>query len=528
MSWTRRGSTTRKEHRTYGGRGTHAAAILAMLLMVSRFVGFIRSQVMAALFGATGETDAFIVAISVSTLVTTFTGPVTIAFLPVYAAAVGRGDFRAASRVASQVITLFGGFMMVASMSLAALAPQLTRLVAPGFGEETYIKAISLARVLLAAMVLPLLASFAKSILNTQREFVIPALADIIENLVVVLALVLLAPKLGVESLGLASSAGFLALFIIQYVTLKKSGSWPPMELGLGPDMRKVLALALPLMGSSLFAGLHRFVDKALASGLAEGSLAVLEYAERIRGLPMGILVAAATTVMLPSLSGMWGRRDASAFASSVEGNLRSIEFICIPIAAGLMVLARPVVRLAFQRGAFTAGAAQATAAALTAYAPGLAALAAVRIITAAFISSQKTGLSVLIGIWSSLLNVGLDYAFIGLLGHVGLALASTVAGFLTFAAAILLLRREHRRHLNLRALAASIGKMMVAATVMAAIAVRLADATGLSLGTGTTAKDAMLLACISTASIVTYLTLTILLLCDEMSKLTALFGRRG
>ena len=528
MSWTRRGSTARNDHHTHGGRGTHAAATLAMLLMVSRLVGFIRSQVMAALFGATGETDAFIVAISVSTLVTTVTGPVTVAFLPVYAAAVGKGNSRAASKVASQVITLVGSFMMIASMCLAALAPELTRLVAPGLSEETYAKAISLTRVLLASMVLPLLASFAKSILNTQREFVMPALADIIENLVVVLAVMLLAPTLGVGSLGVASSAGFLVLFIIQYVALKRSGSWPAMGFGLGPDTRKVLALALPLMGSSLFAGLHRFVDKALASGLAEGSLAVLEYAERIRGLPTGILVAAATTVMLPSLSGMWGRRDASAFAGSVEGNLRSIEFICIPIAAGLMVLAGPVVRLAFQRGAFTSGAAQATVAALTAYAPGLAAMAAVRIITAAFISSQKTGLSVLIGICSSLLNVGLDYAFIGLFGHVGLALASTVSAFLTFAAAIWLLRREHRRHLNLRALAVSIGKMAVATTVMAAIAVRLSDVTGLSLGTGTTAKDAMLLAGISAVSIVTYLTLGILLRCDEMSRLAALFGKRG
>jgi putative peptidoglycan lipid II flippase len=474
---------------------------------------------MAALFGATGETDAFIVAISVATLVTTVTGPVTVTFLPVYAAAAGKGDSRAAAKAASQVITLLGGFMMIAAMIMAAFAPQLTRLVAPGFGEDTYATAVSLTRIMLAAMALPLLASFAKSILNTKKDFVTPAFADIVENLVVVVMLVLLAPTLGVVSLGVASSVGFLVLFAIQYLSLRRSGLWPQMELGFGPDLRRMLVLALPLMGSSLFAGLHRFVDKALASRLAEGSLAVLEYAERIRGLPMGILVAAATTVMLPSLAGMWGRRDTQAFARTVEKNLRSIEFICIPVAAGLMVLAPPLVRLAFQRGAFTAEAARATAVALTAYAPGLAAMAAVRIIMTAFTSSQKMGLSVLVGICSALLNVGFDYAFISL-GHVGLALASSVSGVLTFAVAALLLRREHGGHLNLHALSVSVGKMIVASTVMAAAAVRLSDATGLSSGTGSVARDIVSLTCISAVSIATYLVLARLLGCDEIKRI--------
>ncbi len=500
--------------------GTRATAVLAMLLMVSRLMGFVRSQVMAALFGATGQTDAFIVAASVATLVTAFTGPVTMTFLPVYAAALGKGDAGAASKVASQTITLVSGFMMVASAGLAAFAPQLTRLMAPGFGDDTYVHANSLVRIMLAAMVLPLLASFAKSILNTRRQFVVPAVADIVENVVVVLLLVWLATSMGVVALGIATSAGFLILFIIQYLALKRARSWPSLEIGFGPDTRKVFILALPLMGSWVFSGLHRFVDKALASGLGEGSMAVLEYAERIRGLPMGVLVAAVTTVMAPSLSGHWGRGDARSFAGLVEDNLRSIEFLCIPIAVGMMVLAQPIVRLAFERGAFTAEATQATAAALVAYAPGLAAMAGTRIIMSAFISSQKTSLQVLVGICSSLLNVVLNFAFIGTFGHVGLALASTVAGFLTLLASTLLLRRGHRRHLNLRALGAPLAKMAASATVMGGVAVYLSNSTGLSRGTGDAVRDITLLGGTVVVSAAVYLVLVTVLGCNEALKM--------
>ncbi len=510
-----------------GSRGAHPTVILAMLLMVSRMMGFVRSQVMAALFGATGQTDAFIVATSVATLVTAFTGPVTMTFLPVYAAALGKGEARAASKAASETITLVSGFMMIACAGLTAFAPQLTRLMAPGFGDDTYVYANSLVRIMLAAMVLPLLASFAKSILNTRRQFVVPAVADIVENIVVVLVLVWLASSMGVIALGIASSAGFLILFIIQYLALRKVRSWPPLEVGFGPETRKVFILALPLMGSWVFSGLHRFVDKALASGLGEGSMAVLEYAERIRGLPMGVLVAAVTTVMAPSLSRFWGRGDARSFASLVEDNLRSVEFVCIPIAAGMMVLAQPAVRLAFERGAFTAEATQATAAALVAYAPGLAAMAAIRVCLSAFISSQKTGLQVLVGICSSLLNVGLNFAFVGPFGHVGLALASTASGFLTLAASFMLLRRDYRRHLNFRSLGASVARMVVAATVMAGAAIWLSEMTGLSAGTGDVLRDLLLLTAVSLVSAVLYFTLAAILGCDEGLRLTGWSGKR-
>jgi putative peptidoglycan lipid II flippase len=501
------------------GRSTRATLTLAVLLTVSRLVGFVRSQAMAALFGATGETDAFVVAVSVSSLVTAVTGPVTVTFLPVYAALAAKGDPQSARKVASQVITLVSSFMMGASTVLAAFAPQVTRLIAPGFAAHTYANAVALTRVMLASMVLPLLASFAKSILNTRGQFAVPAVADIIENLIVVLALVLLAPALGVVSLGIAVAAGFLVLFLIQYFCLTRSGSWPPMEIGFCRETRAVLRLALPLMASSAFHGLHRFVDKALASRLAEGTMAVLEYADRIRWLPVGVLVAAVTTVMAPSLSGMWGRRDKRGFAHAVEANMRGIMFVCLPFATGLMVLAKPIVRLAFQRGAFTPGAAQATASALIAYAPGMVATAAVRVLTTAWVSSQKTGLTLVIGIWSSLLNVVLDYALVGPLGYIGLALASTVSGFLTLLGAAWYLGRDRERSLNLSSLVPPIGKMVAASTVMAAVALRLSDIMGLNKVPGTAAHDLMLLACVSGVSVAVYLTITGVLGCEEARR---------
>ena len=142
-------------------------------------------------------------------------------------------------------------------------------------------------------------------------------------------------------------------------------------------------------------------------------------------------------------------------------------------------------------------------------------------------ISSQKTGLQVLVGICSSLLNVGLNFAFVGPFGHVGLALASTASGFLTLAASFMLLRRDYRRHLNFRSLGASVARMVVAATVMAGAAIWLSEMTGLSAGTGDVLRDLLLLTAVSLVSAVLYFTLAAILGCDEGLRLTGWSGKR-
>lgn len=504
-----------------------ATLSVASLLCISRLLGFVRSQAMAALFGATGETDAFVVATSVITLATSVTGPITVTFMPVYAALTARGERDTASQVASQVMTMSLVFMMLACVLIFIQAPFLTKLIAPGFQDQTYLKAISLTRLMAPTMVLPLMAALAKIMLNVRGQFAAPALADVLENLVVVFFMFHLAPTLGIEAMGVSMGLGFLMLFLLQYSLLKKMEVWPSLELGLGASTRRVLSLAFPFMGGSVFAAVHHFVDKALASRLPEGSVAVLNYAERIRSLPMGILVASVATVVSPTLSGMWGKGDHKEFYSTVVMTLRSIGYFCVPAAMGLMVMAVPIVRLAFQRGIFTHQATLATAQALIAYAPGLVAGSALRIITMSLTSAQNTKAAVFLGTISSITNTIFDLVLVGPLGYIGLALAHSISAYVALACGLILLSSKSigkRYQMRLGQMVPALGKILVASTIMAGVGFRLSSKIGLLTGTGDTIKDAMLLILVTIVSVIVYFLSTVVLKCNELETLSRLF----
>ncbi len=436
--------------------------------------------------------DVFIVARSVAIMATLFTGPLSVTFLTVYATKTAGKKRRGAMSLASSTVTLSCIIMGLTVLLLALFAPQITRLVAPGFQENTYVQAVSLARLLLPFMIFPLLAAFSKSILNTHQDFATPVIADVIEHLVVIGVILVLAQGFGTGALAIAAVAGYIVLFGVQGCVLRSRRLLPNASLAFDADTRRVVALAVPLIGRSFIGRIHHMVDRALASALPVGSVAVLDYAERLRGVPLGIFVAAALTVLFPTLSRMWGKGETCSFADTISSGLQMVEFICVPAAAGMMVLAGPLTRIAFERGAFTAGATRATAAALVAYGPGLVAVAALQVINAGFMSAQKTGIPVLLGAVMSATNIGFDLALVTALGHVGLALASSLAAVFTMLVALCYLKKAVKE-VSLFSLADSLGKALVCSTMMAAVVLKLSEASGLASGTGSLAKDGVL-----------------------------------
>lgn len=510
-----------------------ATVKVAALLSISRVLGFARSQTMAAYFGATGDSDAFVVAISVVTLTTSITGPITVAFLPVYSSYKSKGKRQEALRLASSVVSVSCVFMAAASILIFANASRLTRLMAPGFGEDVYLKAVSLTRILVPFMVLPLLASFAKSILNTEDKFSVPAAADVLENFLALGLMVLLAPSLGAEALAVSLGVGFLALFLVQYVWVKQMDEWPKAGVHFNCGVKKVFVLALPVMGGSLVAGGHHLVDKALASRLPEGSLSILNYAERVRGLPVGILIASITTVMMPTLSFLWGRRNFGDFLLGVKKSLTYAGYLCLPAAICLMVMAKPIIRLAFQRGAFTEEAAALTSRALAVFATGVPAGGVLRMINMAFISAQDTKSAVFLSVMSSFANVLLDFLFIGPLGYIGLALAHSLS---TYAALFLGLFMFKKRFFNAKkteggaifgGLTASFVKMIVSAFIMGGFSLKALEFSNLRVGTGSFAADALALSALTAASLTVYVATTYILKCQEVGPLFGNFNKK-
>jgi putative peptidoglycan lipid II flippase len=188
---------------------------------------------------------------------------------------------------------------------------------------------------------------------------------------------------------------------------------------------------------------LNFLVNTILASGLAPGSLAALNYAWLLMLLPQGIVAQAIATAAFPTFATQAARGQRAELRATLSSTLRSIAFLAIPASVGLIVLREPLIRLLLQRGAFDERSTAAVAYALTFYALGLVAHSVVEVVARAFYALHDTRTPVVVGLVAMLGNVLLSLLLIGPLSFGGLALANTLA---TTGEMVALLRLAHRR----------------------------------------------------------------------------------
>ena len=137
---------------------------------------------------------------------------------------------------------------------------------------------------------------------------------------------------------------------------------------------------------------LNVIVDKTLASTFVSGSISALNYANRLNQLILGVFISAITTVIFPILSKEVNYDNISGLKTMGYG-VNLILLITIPATVGLIVLAKPIVEIAFQRGEFDATATIMTSQALIFYSLGLVAMAPRLLITRVYYSLQDTKL---------------------------------------------------------------------------------------------------------------------------------------
>ncbi|MHB9143928.1 MAG: murein biosynthesis integral membrane protein MurJ [Symbiobacteriia bacterium] len=424
-----------------------ATTLVTALAIGSKLLGFVRDQVIALYFGASGRTDAYVVAMTIPALISgILVGPVGTAFLPVFSERLAGKDREGAWALSDIVFTLTGGVAFVLAAFGLAAAPWLVRLMAPGFSGDTYRLAVTATRIVFPAIALASLAGPLKAELNSFHHFTAPAAGPILQNATTLAALVGLVglAGMGVEGLAIGFSAGMALSAIAQFPALVHRGFRYRPRLDLNdPGVRRTIALAGPLVLGALFSQAYVLVDRGLASGLPAGSIAALNFADKLRQLPLGIFVAAVATVIYPSLSEMAARNDRAGLQDVLGTGLRLVALVTVPAAVGLIVLRQPIVRLLFQHGAFDAAATLTTSSALLYYAVGMVGLAANLVLMTVFYSLRDTVTPVFISAGGTVLNIALDYLLVGPMAHTGLALANSVSALAVTAFLLFGLRRR-------------------------------------------------------------------------------------
>jgi len=402
--------------------------------LVSRITGFIRDVMIAQFLGAGMLADCFLVAFRFTNFFSQIfaEGVFPAVFVPLFSTVEENRGRSAAWVFVDQIWTVLVWSMAAFSLVMVLAMPWAMLLFAPGLGDVPGKRelAVALARITFPYFLFAVLAALLSGMLNSLGRFAAPAAAMSILNITLVAALVLLSPGLRADH---ALAWGTVLAGILQVLWLlaaaRRVGHRPRLtRLRLTPEVKILLARIAPAALGTGLSQINMLTDTLFASLLPTGALSTLYYAERVNQLPLGVVGIAIGTALLPLLSRQVAAGDHEAAMTSQNRALEVALFLVLPAAAGLMVLAHPIVTLLFVHGQFGAVDAEATSHALLAYAMGAPGIIAVRIFTPTFFARGDTRTPMLAAAMTLAINIALNLALMHWLAQVGIALSSALS----------------------------------------------------------------------------------------------------
>jgi len=429
-----------------------AAATVGSLTLASRILGFLRDVLIAAVLGAGAAADAFFVAFKLANMLRRLfaEGAFNAGFVPLFARTLEQEGAEPARAFASHALTLMIAVLAAVVLAAELFMPWLVRALATGFdpGSERYLLAVELSRLTFPYLMLISLAALLSGVLNGIGRFAAAAFAPILLNLALVasIGLAVVTRRSAAHALAWGVlAAGFLQLGALFLVAARAGWRLRPRWPGPADRVRLARLWRLVLPGA-LGAGVYQLnlvIDTWFASHLPTGAVSYLFYADRLVQLPLGLIGVALGTALLPLLARQLraGREDAARH--NFDRALELALLLSLPAAVGLATLADPIVLVLFERGAFDPTAADATAAALAAFALGLPAYVLIKVLATGFFAREDTKTPVAVAALCLIANVVVILATIGNLRHVGIALATSIASWLNAGLLAFLLARR-------------------------------------------------------------------------------------
>ncbi|MFK8051203.1 MAG: murein biosynthesis integral membrane protein MurJ [Halioglobus sp.] len=421
-----------------------SSAIVGVMTMLSRVMGLLRDVVIAAMVGASANADAFFVAFKIPNFLRRLfaEGAFAQAFVPVLADYKEQGSVEAVKALLDRIAGVLGGTLIVLTGIAIVGAPVITAVFAPGFVSDTekFQLTAELIQITFPYLLLISMTGFCGAILNSYGRFAVPAFTPVFLNLSLIASALFAAPCFEDPVYALAWGvflAGVIQL-LFQLPFLYKLDLVPrPIWDTRDEGVRRILKLMVPALFGVSVSQINLLLDTVLASFLPTGSVSWLYYSDRLTELPLGVFGIAIATVILPNLSADKAASREGQFQRTLDWAVRSVLLIGFPAAVALIILAEPILITLFQYGEMTPSAVGMATLSLRAYSLGLMGFMLVKVLAPGFYARKDMVTPVRIGIIAMVANMVMNLMFVlplmyyWNLGHVGLALATSLAAYL-------------------------------------------------------------------------------------------------
>ncbi len=421
-----------------------AAILIGLLTFIVKLTGVSKELVVAWRFGTGNVLDAFLIALLIPNfLVNIVTGSFNAAFIPTYIRTREKKGREEAGRLLSSAIIWSLGILGVATLVIVLAAPFFLPIIGSAFNPEKLALTHRLLILVSPIIVLSGIVTIWGAVLNSEERFALTSVLPILIPLVTI-SLLVLRPSWGIYSmvLGLVSAL-ILQLFFLSLILKKRGVALKLKWYGMSEDLKCVIRQCLPMAIGVILMGSTTVVDQTMAAMLPAGSVAALNYGNRIIAFPMGLICIALGTAVIPYFSKMTAQNDWTNIKRTLKRYLGLIILASIPIVLIFAVFSDAIVKVIFERGSFSASDTQIVGKVQFYYAFQIpfyvAGILGVRLIS----SMRKNQVLMWISGVNLVTNIVFNYLFMQWLGVAGIALSTSVVYFISFTLIFIYLNKR-------------------------------------------------------------------------------------
>ena len=433
-------------------------ATVASGTLMSRLLGFAREMLMAAALGTGPVAGAFYAAFQFpNTFRRLFAeGAFNTAFVPLFAKEIEAGGIDGARRFSQEVFGVLFSVLTVLTILMELAMPLLVRtIIAPGFAgdPEKYDLTVALATIMFPYLMCMSLAAMMAGMLNSLRRYFAAAVAPVFLN-VILIAVLVHAWYTGADALaiGYAMAWGVMAAGLVQLAIVWIAARHAGISIGfrrprMTQNVKRLLWLALPAAVTGGITQINTLIGTAIASG-QDKAVPALAQADRFYQLPLGVVGIAVAIVLLPELARALKADDGVEAASLQNRSVEFVLFLTLPATAALLVISEPIVRVLYERGAFTSSDTLLVSSILAIFGLGLPAFVLIKAFTPGYFAREDTRTPMVFAAISVAINIAIALALFPRTGAPGIAVASVVAGWVNaLMLLVVLVRRGHWGH---------------------------------------------------------------------------------
>lgn len=447
------------------------AAVLMILTLGSKLLGFCRELVIAGAFGTSYIVDALVLAQSIpGILLGGLLSSIGVAYTPVYSRIRETEGEAAGSRYTCGILTFSQAAATAIFVLGALLAPQIAGLFTKGFSPEGQALTAFYLRLAFSYAVFSSGISILEAYLQYHGRFYAPVLSGYLYNFGII-SVALLAAVTSHYLLAGGMLLGYVLRWLADLLCARRSGLRFRPCLPQGDAARRTVQLALPVFFSSSMYSINTFVDKSLAAGLSEGSVSALNYGYLLLSLISGLTGSVVLTILYPKLTQAASRGDEEGYQFMLCESASVLLLIGVPFTLGILAFSGEAVQVVYERGAFTGASTSLTASAFLCYGLGLTFLMLADLLIRVCYTRQDTKTPIYCSLVSISANIALDLLLVRGMGHRGLALATSLAALVNLLALTAAIRKKYPQ-LQLLPPAGKVARIVLCAAVAVGCAV--------------------------------------------------------